>query len=261
MNQRMYPVVKDIVDERDHVAAPPGNKLPVTVDLSEWLGPVKDQENLGACTGFAFCGLREFLYRKFLAYEKAPIIQPSTPVFSPLFLYYEERLAEGDVGTDSGAQSRTGLKVLAKVGVCLESSDPYQTNTYNVAPTDASTIEAAQFKIGAYHRVPDLATLKGVLASGYCSSLAIKLFTSFESDAVAESGVVPMPLATEQNLGGHEVLAYGYDETKRVVLVRNSWGSYWGNKGNFELPYEYFDQSVMDMWTAHLGRPWMLSAA
>ena len=149
MAQRQYPVVKDSPDRRDHLAAPPGIVLPSSADLSAWLGPVKDQGQLGSCTGFAFAGLREFIYRKFTQYEKTPT---PTPVFSPLFLYYEERLIEGDVGQDGGAQSRSGLWVLANTGVCLETSDPYNPSEFTSTPTANQVSEAMQFKIGAYQQ-------------------------------------------------------------------------------------------------------------
>ena len=259
MTPRRYTVIKDLPDARDHLAAPPplDAALPERVDLSAWLGPVKDQGQLGACTGFAFSGLREFLFRKFTAYELDKALEASLAVFSPLFLYYQERALEGDIGTDGGAQSRTGVKVLAATGVCLESSDPYIPARFEIAPSAQAVAEAPLYRIGAYHRVLDLNTLRSVLASGYVSSLGIQVYASFESDTVAATGTVPLPLTDERCLGGHEVLAFGYDDAAHVVMVRNSWGTGWGQAGDFTLPYEYFDGLlVMDMWTAHLGRPW-----
>ncbi len=260
MTSPRYPVIKDVPDARDHLAAPPppDGALPERADLSAWLGPVKDQGQLGACTGFAFSGLREFLFRRFTAYEQNKALAASLAVFSPLFLYYQERVLEGDIGTDGGAQSRTGVKVLAATGVCLENSDPYIPARFEIAPSTQALAEAPLYRVGAYHRVLDLDTLRGVLASGYVSSLALQVYASFESDTVAETGAVPLPLPGERCLGGHEVLVYCYDDAARVVKVRNSWGLGWGQAGNFTLPYEYFNgELVMDMWTAHLGRPWV----
>lgn len=257
MTQRIYPVVKDSPDTRDHIAAPAGSSLPAKADLSLFLGPVKDQGDLGACTGFAFAGMREFLYRKFLSYEKKPQLTIDDAIFSPLFLYFMERQMEGDIDEDDGAQSRTGMRVLAKTGVCQETADPYSPGRYAAAPTSAMIEQAQLYRIGAYHRVLTLQDLLGVLASGYVSSMAIEVYESFESDATASSGQVPVPAAGEKMLGGHEVLAYGYDQDRNVVLVRNSWGKDWGLGGNFELPFGYFTgDNVMDMWIGHLGRPW-----
>ena len=260
MAKHLYNVVKDTRDTRDHLAAPPPPDLtlPPSVDLGNWLGPVKDQGQLGACTGFAFSGLREFLFRRFTPYERQKTLPIASAVFSPLFQYYQERVIEGDIDQDGGAQSRTGMQVLASTGVCLETSDPYDPLRFEVAPTPQAVTEALLYRIGAYHRVLDLDALRSVLASGYVSSLAIQVYESFESSEVAATGVVPVPASGENYLGGHEVLVYGYDDAAKVLKVRNSWGSNWGQSGNFTLPYNYFTGSlVMDMWTAHLGLPWL----
>ena len=63
------------------------------------------------------------------------------------------------------------------------------------------------------------------------------------------TGIIPMPKPKEQLLGGHAVLAVGYDDTKQWLIVRNSWGTSWGVKGYFYMPYTVFNKLVMDMWT------------
>jgi C1A family cysteine protease len=177
-------------------------------------------------------------------------------VLSPQFGYRAERILEGDINVDGGAQSRTMMKVLCTYGLCLESSDPYNDQGWRNPTTNTQLLEARRYRLGAYHRVPDLATLKSVLASGYVASLAIQVFASFESEAVAQTGVVPVPNPhAEQFLGGHEVYCYGYDETQNRLLCRNSWGVNWGSCGNFVLPYGYWP-FVSDSWTCHFGRPW-----
>jgi C1A family cysteine protease len=256
---RRYPVVKDdpAADTTTPAMKMTAALLPQSVDLSAWLGPVKDQGTLGACTAFAWCGLREFLYRKQFPFERQRTeLAAESAVFAPLFLYYMERMAEGDPNADNGAQSRTGGVVLTTQGVCREQDDAYAPSAFETQPTSAMVTEALLYKVGAYHRVPDLETLKSVLASGYVATMGIEVYASFESDAVAATGEVPMPAANEAMLGGHEVLAWGYDDARHVVQVRNSWGSGWGKGGNFELPYGYWNAHVMDMYTAHLGKPW-----
>ena len=79
----------------------------------------------------------------------------------------------------------------------------------------------------------------------------ISVYESFESSAVAKSGKVPMPKPKEKMLGGHAILAVGYDDTQRRFIIRNSWGPDWGVKGYFTLPYEYVLDSNLadDFWT------------
>jgi C1A family cysteine protease len=63
-----------------------------------------------------------------------------------------------------------------------------------------------------------------------------------------------MPKPTEQTLGGHAVLAVGYDDTTTRFIVRNSWGQDWGMRGYFTMPYPYVLDSNLcdDFWTIKL---------
>ena len=95
----------------------------------------------------------------------------------------------------------------------------------------------------------NLADMKGCLASGYPFVFGFTVYPSFESDEVARSGIVPIPGASEQTLGGHAVLAVGYDDN--MFIVRNSWGSRWGLAGYFYMPYAYLldNNLANDFWT------------
>jgi len=89
-----------------------------------------------------------------------------------------------------------------------------------------------------------------VLASGFPIVFGMTVYDSFLGEAVAASGVVPMPAVTESCQGGHAVLAVGYDDAKDAVLVRNSWGADWGEDGYFWLPYAYITNPDLasDLW-------------
>jgi C1A family cysteine protease len=71
---------------------------------------------------------------------------------------------------------------------------------------------------------------------------------------VARAGVVPLPGPREKVLGGHAVLAVGYDDAKQCFIVRNSWGTKWGDKGHCYMPYAYLTDSDLaaDFWTITL---------
>ena len=230
---------RDILFSIDEVAA-----LPPMVDLRPHCSPVVDQGELGSCTANAIVsGLREYLELK--AGEKL------IPL-SRLFLYYEERVLENTVAEDSGAYIRDGMKVMNQIGVCPEFEVPYNIAQFTVAPTPKQVADARPFVISEYHRVTSLNLMKAALAGNQPVVIGINVYESFESAAVAKTGIVPTPKAKEKLLGGHAVCAVGYDDKKSWAIVRNSWGASWGDKGYFYLPYTYFTKNVTDMWTGHV---------
>ncbi|MBP2651363.1 MAG: xylellain [Firmicutes bacterium] len=242
-----YLLKQDSQDLRDHIFCSAIFKaethLPTKVDLRKKCSPVVNQGNLGSCTANAIAsGLREYLLvNKEVKWEQ----------LSRLFLYYEERLLEGTVSEDSGAEIRDGMKVLNKIGVCPEADWPYVEATFTNPPTNKMTADAVPFKIAEYHRITSLAQLKAALAEGLPVVIGIEVYDSFENDDVANTGVVPMPdTSTEQDLGGHAVLVVGYDDAKSQLIVRNSWGITWGDLGYFYLPYDYYNKYSSDCWTS-----------
>ncbi len=93
--------------------------------------------------------------------------------------------------------------------------------------------------------------MKGRLAYGLPFIFGFMAYESFVSLQVAQDGHVPLPQPGEQVLGGHAVLAVGYDDRNEWFLVRNSWGTNWGIKGYFTMPYAYLLDSNLahDFWT------------
>jgi C1A family cysteine protease len=96
--------------------------------------------------------------------------------------------------------------------------------------------------------------MKGCLASGYPFVFGFTVYDSFESEEVAKTGQLNMPSAGENVVGGHAVLAVGYDDTQNRFIVRNSWGASWAMKGHFTMPYGYLlDQNLSDdLWTVRV---------
>jgi len=268
--EHLFHVKKDAPDSRDHITPPPGTALPSKADESKYLGPVKNQGSEGSCTAHAGTEYREWLYRKFFQYEKDKTVPAKSLQLSPNFLYGQERLMEGDFSSDGGAQSRTMMKVIATTGCCLESEFPYKQSDMYTMPTPEQLASAQRYAGLSYHRIPDLLTLKSVIVSGYVATLGASVYSSFESAQVAASGEIPIPKDNEQCIGGHETLIFGYDDShlnldwsKGALHIRNSWGSDWGLGGNYWLPYKYLDfltPANYDLWTAHLGKPWIPKA-
>jgi C1A family cysteine protease len=239
--------VPDLPDARDHLyAAPPQylTSLPTKVSLRDQCPKdVYDQGQLGSCTANAIGAAFEFGLLK----QKAQDFMPSR-----LFIYYNERVMEGTVDTDSGAMIRDGIKSVSKQGVCHEDDWKYDISQFAQKPPENCYTEAEKHQVSSYQRVTRvLNQMKGCLAHGYPFVFGFSVYESFESDAVARTGVVPMPdIAREQLLGGHAVLAVGYDDADQRFLVRNSWGEGWGDGGYFTIPYAYLtDRSLAsDFW-------------
>lgn len=257
---RKYLTRKSPPDPRDlgmaRLAAP--IVLPPSVDLTSSCSPVRDQGQMGSCTAFASTAMLEFLYRRYKAL---------TPVFSPLFQYYNERVMDGDLAEgDTGSTGRTAVKCINQFGVCLEEQEPYNDSAVTEAPTAANVTEAASYTAGAYHAISNVQDMKACLASGYVFIVGFTVYESFESDATAASGLMPVPnTGTEQVLGGHEVCFVGYDDTitcpgaaPGAFKVKNSWGTGWGESGYFWFAYQCAADSnvLMDAFIQHFGKPW-----
>ena len=110
--------------------------------------------------------------------------------------------------------------------------------------------DALANRVSKYHRITSLVLAKAALAEGLPVIIGMTVFESMESAEVAQTGIVPMPGPKEEVMGGHAVLVVGYDESKKCLLVRNSWGLDWGIEGYFWLPYGFWGHGyVNDAWT------------
>ena len=245
-----YGWVPDLPDARDHLYSAPIARLgplPPKADLRPDCPAVYDQGQLGSCTGNSIAGAVHF----------DRIKQRLDPDFIPsrLFIYYNERVIEHTVSYDAGAQIRDGIKSIATLGVCDEDLCPYVIADFAGKPSDAAYSAALQTTAASYCRVARALTqMKGCLASGYPFSFGFSVYEAFESDQVASSGVLNMPQPGESLIGGHAVLAVGYDDQSQRFIVRNSWGPGWGQAGYFTMPYAYLMEENLsdDFWTIRL---------
>jgi C1A family cysteine protease len=161
---------------------------------------------------------------------------------------------EGTVDTDSGAMIRDGMKSVAKLGVCTEGTWPYEIAKFTNRPSDAAYSEANEHQALIYRRITNrLHQMQGCLAQGYPFVFGFSVYESFESQEVAQTGEVPLPPRSEQLIGGHAVVAVGYDDSIQRFIVRNSWGTGWGMDGYCTMPYGYLTdpQLASDFWAIY----------
>ena len=216
--------------------------LPSSIDLRSTCSKVENQGDLGSCTANALAGAIEYLENK----DCVKFLEASR-----LFIYYNERVIEHSVNSDSGAMIRDGIKTLSRQGVCSEPSWPYDISKFAKKPSQKCYSEALNHQILKYARLNTVDEMRACLAAKFPFVFGFSVYDSFESQEVSKTGIVPMPGKNEALLGGHAVLAVGYDDATRRFLVRNSWGEDWGMAGYFTMLYDYLaDRNLSeDFWT------------
>ncbi|MGQ9615558.1 MAG: C1 family peptidase [Spirochaetota bacterium] len=240
--------------------------LPEKVDLRQWCSPVEDQERLGSCTAQAGAGLVEYFERR--AFGKH--IDASR-----LFLYKVTRTIMHMSG-DTGAYLRVTMAAMVLFGLPPEEYWPYIIDNFDKEPTPFCYAFAQNYQAISYYRLDPPGTSKQELLERIKSNLAAGLpsmfgFTVYSSISQAqETGKIPFPLRTERVMGGHAVVAVGYDDTLKILnknpggpettgalLIRNSWGEDWGEEGYGWLPYEYVLRGLAVDWWSLLKNEWI----
>ena len=230
---RRYGWKPSLPDLRDHQADASGLKVLDEVDPRADLPAPFDQGQLGSCTANAVAAAVQY---------DAKLNGSDPGSLSRLWIYWYERKLEGaPPDKDTGAMGRDGFKVCQTIGVPLEQDWAYDISQFAAQPPASLDREAAQHKISNYRAVPrNQDSMKAVLSNRQTIAFGFTVYEGFESAAVASSGIVPLPSRNEKTLGGHEVLMVGYlKDEPNYALVRNSWGTGWGLKGYFLMPWAY----------------------
>jgi len=229
--------VPDKLDTRDYKYQLTTRTSPNSIDLRNYCSPIENQGSLGSCTGQAIAGAIELLNKRNGNYRD----------ISRLFIYYYERLILGTVNYDSGAYIRDGIKSTNKYGASLESLWPHDIRKYKQEPITEAKNNALNRKVTRYERLTNLDGFIDALTNGYPIIMGFNVYTSFMSNNVARTGIMPYPnTKRERLLGGHAVLIVGYNKTKKVFIARNSWGTSWGDNGYFYMPFDIIKPSMSD---------------
>lgn len=268
-----FPDLRDYTVEHPEVAkmveklgVPPGLKeLPTLrpkADLRPWCTEVEDQGRLGSCTANAAVGVVEYFQRR--AFKKH--VEGSR-----LFVYKTTRNLMGVTG-DTGAWLRNTIGALVLCGVAPEAYWPYTDvkPDFDVEPTSFVYAIADNYEAVKYFSHDPLGenkpgdkvldSVRLFLACGVPSIFGFFGFASFDQSDV--KGGIPYPCPGEPAQWGHAVAAVGYDdeikirngrcnkETAGALLIRNSWGTAWGESGYGWLPYDYVrNRLAVDFWS------------
>lgn len=228
-------------------------KSPTSVDLRKWCSPIEDQGDLGSCTANAGAGLLEYFQRR--AYGKHLD-------GSRRFLYKVTRNLLGWKG-DQGAYLRSTMKAMALFGVPPEDYWEYDIKKYDVEPPAFCYAFAQTYKAIKYYRLDPPGQSTATTLSALKDNIAAELpamfgFTVYSSiPPVGDGkGEIPFPERGDRVEGGHAVVSIGYDDKKKIgkhtgaIMIRNSWGTEWGDEGYGWLPYSYITAGLaVDFWT------------
>lgn len=240
--------------------------LPATTDLTQWFSLIENQGSIGSCTANAGVGMVEYFEKRaFGKYIDA----------SRLFLYKSTRNMSQLTG-DTGAFLRTTMGAMVLFGIPPEEYWPYNPADFDKEPSAFCYAFAQNYKAISYYRLDppgttkeDLLTrIKTNLTAGLPSMFGFTVYSSYEQ--AGQTGKIPYPTTGERIVGGHAIIAAGYDdnmkivntntgakETKGALLIRNSWGPEWGSSGYGWLPYEYVMKGLAVDWWSLLKNDWI----
>jgi len=140
--------------------------------------------------------------------------------------------------------------VIAKTGAAPETAWPYDITKFTQKPPAEAYSAAPANKFKSTKQLSGLDDVKTSLAGGHMVAFGFRVYESFKK--IGADGVMPIPSSSEKLLGGHAILAVGYDDAKQALIVRNSWSDKWGDHGYFYMPYKVAGDSgtSTDFWTA-----------
>ncbi len=242
--------------------------LATSMDLRAWCSPIEDQLNLGSCTANAGVGMAEYYERRaFGKYINA----------SRLFLYKTTRELLKSTG-DTGAFLRSTMEAMVLFGLPPEDYWPYVVANFDNEPSAFLYSFGQNYQALNYYRLDPAGTAKPALltaiktniASGLPAMFGFTVYNSYAQASVANKGAIPYPVAGEKIVGGHAVMAVGYNDVLQIknstagakattgaLLIRNSWGTGWGDAGYGWLPYDYVLKGLATDWWALISQEWV----
>lgn len=213
----------------------PSGTLPKSADLKKYFPPIKNQGEQGACSSFSLTSVFEY----FINNETH-----QNDDMSEAYVYYNAREIQGDTSIDEGANLYNVIRGMAAKGVCLEELCPYDSSVFDKRPSDEAYEDGKEHTVTTAKDIPvSVESVKSAINDGYPVVGCFRIFESLQDNT---SGYIPMPTDNERNSEEekfHAMVICGYNDKHGHFIVRNSWGTDFGDKGYCYLPYSYLRDS------------------
>lgn len=233
--------IENIPLEKNYV--PVKKTLPKSVDLRKYFSSIKNQGSNGSCVSFSLTSIFEYIL------SKQNLLKED---LSERYLYYNARIEalkrqgknEANL-VDNGTSFFDAIKSLQLDGICREVLCEYSSeNGIDLKPTDDAYKDGRTRLITEAMNVKMTESdIKSALSEGCPVAVAVRLFDSF---ANMSHGFVPLPdddeiraVENENIDSSHAMVICGYSDENKVFVVRNSWGTSFGDKGYCYIPYSY----------------------
>ena len=186
-------------------------RIPTVVDYRPYLRPVRNQGNQGSCVAQVGACMKEW--------QESNDCELDT-YMSPQYIY---NLRQNT--STSGMYPRNAMALLRTKGCCLESVFPYGSTQ---VPAENIQEHAKTFKIASYARCMTLDSVKIALAIHGPCLLCVPVYHHGKNMWKPKK-------RGDRVIGYHAMTLVGYNSSG--FLVRNSWGTKWGDKGYTHFPY------------------------
>lgn len=230
-------------------------EVPKSVDYRKWCSPIKDQGMIGSCTAHAAVAMYEYMENR---------VHDKHIEGSELFVYKNTRMLMATRGEapgtgDTGASIRAALGSLVLFGMPPEDSYPYIEERYDDIPNNFAYSLAQNYQVEQYLRLDhdiknpqaNLHRIREWVAKGFPVEFGFTCYREVLKQA-EKTGIIAFPSMQDVTEGGHAVMICGYDNDKNAFLIKNSWGTGWGDEGYGWLSYDYVLSGhglAQDFWT------------
>jgi C1A family cysteine protease len=226
-------------DHRDLVYRPANSHTDQSVSLREHDSRVENQGNIGSCTANAITSAYEVMVNaRYPEYSKE---------LSSLYVYYHSRVFTNDLERDSGSYIRDGLKSAKNYGICTEELWPHVTENLSVQPHPQCYLDASKRRITEYNILYTNYEIKEILTGKRPVVVCIEIFYDF-LDTSKEYPYIQLPENYAYSMGYHAVVIMGYDDSTNQFLIKNSYGTGWGDNGYAWIPYDYITYYGCERW-------------